>query len=224
VKIEWAGDRQAMATGLDKKYESILSKELSLAKAVAVAVIKTKPLTVWEVMIPIIFILNFVKLKESREIFVQNLLFTKKLALEAALDMIKKGDSMEEEMSRIKKKTIDLLTSVKNGIYSEEIRGKQLEEIELLIGHYGKLLKAEGGDYPSLVLSAYKTQMGYTTFLEHLKEAERGVTSAAQETLGSQANSEIISKIEEVSDRVRKHEAEKIFSKTETDSNRHVSK
>lgn len=196
---------------LKTKYESILSKEQALAKAVAITVIKSKPFTVWEVTIPIVFILSYMRLKSTREVFTQNFLFTKKLALEAALDMIKKGQPREEVMSLIEDKTNSILTSVKEGVYSEEIRQKQLKEIDLLIDHYCKLLEAEGKDYASLVINAYQRQKDYSTFLRQLKDAEKQVTNAARQTLGAKTDPEIVFRMEEATDRVRMAEAEKIF-------------
>lgn len=202
-----------MPTVLDTKYESILAKERLLAKAVAIAVVKARPLTVWDVTIPIIFILNYMKHKEARELFIQNFLFTKTLALEAALDMIKKGHRREDVMSCIEDKTSKIFASDKNGIYSEEIRRRQMKEIDLLIDHYLKLLEAEGKDYNSLMKNAYQGQKDYTNFLGQLKGAEKAVSLAAEQTLGTQANAEIVSRMEEATDRVRVAEAEKIFGR-----------
>lgn len=201
-----------MSTVLDTKYESILSRERSLARAVAISAVKAKPITVWEVTIPVIFFFGYMRLKSTREIFTQNFLFTKKLALEAALEMIKKGQPREEVMSRIEDKTSSLLISVKKGVYSEEIRQMQLKEIDLLINHYCRLLRAEGRDYASLVINAYKSQKDYSTFLGQLKETEKQVTRAAEQTLGTRTDHEIISRIEESTDRARMAEVEKIFS------------
>ncbi len=64
-----------------------------MAQGLAFSLIRPKPLTVWEIMIPVIFILNYVKMKHSREIFIQNQMFTKKMALDAALEMKKKDTS-----------------------------------------------------------------------------------------------------------------------------------
>jgi hypothetical protein len=55
---------------LDRKFENILDRDRTVAKSVSMAVVKPKPLGVWDVMIPIIFILNFMKLKQTREIFI----------------------------------------------------------------------------------------------------------------------------------------------------------
>ena len=71
-------------TRLKKKYNIVLTRETNIARLIALKVIKPKPFTVWEVLIPILFIFGYMKSKEQREIFAQNLLFTKKLALSHA--------------------------------------------------------------------------------------------------------------------------------------------
>ena len=71
-----------MSKALDTKYKIVLEQERSMARAVAGSLIQPKPISVWEVMIPVIFILNFVKTKQSREIFIQNHLFTKIICLQ----------------------------------------------------------------------------------------------------------------------------------------------
>jgi hypothetical protein len=153
-----------------------------------------------------------VKLKQSREIFIQNQIFTKKMALDAALDMKKKGASKDTIMMQIKAKTKELLTSVPGGIYSDDIRRQQLKEIELLVDHYTKLLNAEGQDYASLVTSAYQSAREYNSFFRQLKSAEKEVMSAAQRTLGSQTDMAAAQKIESLTDRMRAAEMNKIFS------------
>jgi hypothetical protein len=200
---------------LDRKYESILSWERSLAKATALAVLKADPISVWEVTIPFIFILNYMKLTRTREMAARNFMFTKKLALDAALDMKKNGQSRKEVMSRIVDKTGNILAADDKGIYSEVIRQRQLQEIDLLIGHYCKLLGAEGEDYTSLVMTGYQSRQEYTVFLGELERAEKEVSLAASETLGTQADLEKVSTIEKTRERVRMAGAEKIFGTTD---------
>jgi hypothetical protein len=200
---------------LDRKYKSILSWERSLAKATALAVLKADSISVWEVTIPFIFILNYMKLTKTREIATQNFLFTKKLALDGALDMTRKGQTRKEVMFRIVDKTGIILAADEKGIYSEVIRQRQLQEIDLLIDHYCKLLGTEGEDYTSLVMTGYQSRQEYTAFLEELKRAEKEVSLAASETLGTQADLEKVSTIEETRERVRMAEVEKVFGTTE---------
>jgi hypothetical protein len=172
---------------------------------------RPKPLTVWEVLIPIFIIFNHMRLKGAREVFAQNLLFTKKLALDTAMAITKNGQSKAHAMSPVEEKTKALLASVKDDIYSEQIRQKQLKEIDLLIGHYCRLLQAEGEDYATLVAHSYHNLNQYKSFLEEIKGAEGEVNRAAVTTLGSQADTETLSRIEAASHNMRLETAQKIF-------------
>ena len=194
-----------------KKYKIISEKERSMAQGLAASLIRPKQLTVWEIMIPVIFILNYVKLKHSREIFIQNQLFTKKMALDAALDMKKKELSKTAVMGEIQAKTKELLTSVPGGIYSDDIRQQQLKEMDLLIDHYCKLLNADGRDYAALVTSAYPSATEYHSFFDQPKMAETEVMGAAQRTLGNQTDLATAEKIESITETIRASEVNKIF-------------
>jgi hypothetical protein len=183
-----------------------------MARDLSLVLIKPKTLTVWEIMIPVIFILNYAKMKQSREVFIQNQMFTKKMALDAALDMRKKDTSKETVMAQIESKTKDLVSSVPGGIYSDDIRRQQLKEMDLLIDHYCKLLGASGKDYASLVASAYGSAPEYQSFLNRLQSAENEVMGAARRTLGDQTDMAAAAKIESISAHIRTAEAKKIFS------------
>jgi hypothetical protein len=199
---------------LDKRYRAILAQERSWAVSVARMVIKPRPISVWEFLIPVLLIFSFAKTKSEKEVIIQNLLFTKQLALEAALDMAKNGLNREEVLFSIKDKTSSLVNTVEDGIYSEEIRQKQLKEINLLIDHYCRLLNAEGENYASLVINVYQALESFTNFLAQLKTLEKEVNLAAMQTLGSRADPELVAGMEETTDRVRMAAAQKIFKTT----------
>ena len=196
----------------DTKYKIILEHERSMARAVASSLIQPKPISVWEVMIPVIFILNFAKTRQSREIFIQNHLFTKNMALKAAFDMFKKELNKQAVMESIESQTQKTLSSVPDSIYSDEIRREQIKEIDLLVDHYGKLFKADGEDFAALVVSAYRTRENYAAFFKQLKATENDVIMAARRTLGDQADSQAAGRLEELIDRVRVVGVEKIFN------------
>ena len=200
-----------MAETFDIKFKIIFARERLMAKSVALSLIKPKPLTVWEIMIPVIFILNYVKIKQSREAFIQNQLFTKELALRASFDMVKKEQSKETAMTKIKSKTKEILSSVNSGIYSDDIRREQIKEIDLLIDHYCKLFRVEGEDYFYLIMNAYQTREDYAAFLKHLQSAENNVIAAAQRTLGARADMQAAGRLKMLTERVRAAEIEKIF-------------
>ena len=197
---------------VDTKYKIILEHERSMAQAIAGSLIQSKPISVWEIMIPVIFILNFAKLKQSREVFIQNHLFTKNKALKAAFDMFKKGLNRQEVMDSIESQTKKTLSSVPDSIYSDEIRREQITEIELLVDHYSKLFEAFGEDYATLVIGAYQTRENYAAFFEQLKAAENDVMTAARRTLGDQADGQAAGRLAEITDQVRVAGVDKIFN------------
>jgi hypothetical protein len=201
-----------MLAGSDnKKFRMIIDHEYAMAKSVALSLIRPKPLTVWDMLIPVIFILNFIKLKQSREVFIQNQIFTNTLALEATRDMFKRSQSRQEVFDTIEKKTRDLVSSIPDGIYSEEIRREQLKEIDFLLDHYGKLFEAEGDDYTILIRNAYVSRANFAAFLSQLSTVEKDVMMAAQRTLGAKADLQAAGRLEELTEKVRAAEIEKIF-------------
>ena len=190
----------------------ILEHEVTMARGISAVLIQSKPISVWEIMIPVIFILNFAKIKQSREVFVQNHLFTKNMALKAALDMSKKGYSKQEVMESIEAQTCKTLASVPENLYSEEIRSEQVKEIDLLVDHFRQLFEADGKDYAALVVGAYQTRDRYVDFFKRLKAAENNVMTAARRTLGDEADSQTAGRLEDITDRTRAAGAEKIFN------------
>jgi hypothetical protein len=151
------------------------------------------------------------KSKETREVFAQNVMFTKKMAMQAAFDMLKKGQTREFVMERIRSKTRDMIASVPGGIYSAEIRREQLKEIDLLVDHYSSLLNSQGNDYDSLVLNAYQTPDRLADFFERLQEAEDSVGRAAHDTLGGSADTPTLERMKAAMKKSRLKETEKIF-------------
>jgi hypothetical protein len=194
-----------------KKFQMILSRELAMARSAAVQVMKPKPFSVWEVLIPIIFILSYMRTKEQRELFVQNLMFTKSMALEAAFEIVNENKKKEEVLAGIDHKTKTVLNNVGNGIYSEGIRQCQMAEMDLLIDHYHGLLKEKGEKYSTLVVNAYQTKNNYSKFIYKLKDAEKKVTSAASKTLGDKTDTSTLTRLESVIDSIRLKEADEIF-------------
>jgi hypothetical protein len=197
---------------LRKKFNHIYNFERSIGSSVALRVIKSPPIGVWEFLIPVVFILHFMRNKQSREVFIQNYMFTKRHALDAALKMLKKGLSRKDVLSGIEDQTRALLKAPETqGIYSDTIRQQQMNEIELLFDHYLKLLGADGQDYAALVRSAYGSRQIYLKFHEQLTSAEKKVSDAARQTLGSKANVDALARIEKTTEDIRQARIEKIF-------------
>lgn len=205
-----------LPTILETKYENILAHEKALAKSVASAVIGQNPVTAWDVIVPIVFLFNFLRFKRAKEVFTLNFLFTKKLALQGAFKMIKTGQSRVDALAEIRNQTSQILASDKQGIYSIKIRQKQMHEMELLLDHYYRLLNAEGKDYATMVRNAYRSRKDYVAFLKQLEEIEREVDRVAGQTVRTAAASDIISKMEEAAGRLRAANVEIIFPSAQT--------
>jgi len=110
-------------------------------------------------------------------------------------------------------RTSSILDSDTKGIYSEQIRSRQISEINLLLDHYLKLLEAEGNSYQTLVKNAYQTRESYEAFLHQLIPVEKAVNEAAIQTVGETEDAyELISGMEEAAEGIRMEQAEKIFS------------
>ena len=201
-----------MLSELRKKFNAIYNYERHIGSSVALRVIKSKPIGVWEFLIPVVFILHFMRNKQNREVFIQNYLFTKQHALEAAHKMLKKGISREEAFSRVRDQTRALLTAPETqGIYSDNIRQQQLKEIDFLFDHYLKLLGAEGRSYDALIRAAYASRQAYLEFHEQLKSVEKNVSDAARQTLGPKADDNALLRIEKTTEEIRQNQIEKIF-------------
>ena len=100
-----------MPASLKKKFDLIYDYERFIGNSVALRVVKSKPIGVWEFLIPIVFILHFMRNKQSRELFIQNYMFTKRHALDGSFKMLKKRLSREDVISGIEDKTRALLTA-----------------------------------------------------------------------------------------------------------------
>jgi hypothetical protein len=203
-----------LPASLRKKFDYIYTYERQIGNSVALRIIQSKPIGVWEFLIPIVFMLHFMRNKQSREVFIQNYLFTKRHALDAALKMQKSSIGKEEALTAVAEKTRALLSAPgTRSVYSELIRWHQMSEIDMLIEHYHKLLMAEGEDYGSLVRNAYDDRPSYLRFHEELVTAEKKVLQAARETLGTAADLETLYKIEKITEETRQIQIEKIFGR-----------
>lgn len=160
---------------------------------------------------PVFLIFNFVKTKGDTDFLAKNFLFTKEMALNAALDILKNQRSKEDALQGIKEQTDNLIQIDEHGLYSEEIQQSQHREIDFLIDHYVRLLNAQGKDYQALVKSAYANRDEFSGFIQELIKLEKQVNIAALNTLGSRGNREFVDNVENHSERVRSLSLDRIF-------------
>jgi hypothetical protein len=143
----------------------------------------------------------------------KNLLFTKKLALDAARE-VTAGEDRALALGSIERFTRKLLDRENRGVYTEKVRRKQLAEIELLLTHYLRLLRSGGRNLEGMVRAAYPDRKAYLDHLGRLQEAEQGVIQASITTVRKGSKRERarwFQRVSELSGRVRREEADRLF-------------
>ncbi len=196
---------------LESRYELVLSRESSLAQAVANRVVDKPLMSAWMILIPIVFVQYLLSARELRDVakvFVREFMLTKRLALEAALEMARGAMPKEDALAG--------QLSAEWGSEAEpaekEIRAKQRAEIELLIDHFTRLLAADGDSYPALVRNAYRGRADYAAFLERLHRAESEINRAAVRAFATtEGFEETIAKTETVTRKLRWEETDALF-------------
>lgn len=168
-----------------KKYDIIQSAEEEFAREVALGVLVARPVSVWETLIPFMFIMDYLRRGSVVRLYVRNFMFPRKMAIDAALD-INSGEDREKRLLRVEEAIKEWLNSLK--LYSLGLHRNQMEVIALLIEHYSKLLNSDGDTYNSLVKSAYKNRGNYEAYLSRLVSLEKEVDRAIIEKLGETEN------------------------------------
>lgn len=163
------------------KYDMILTAERQFAREVTLGVIVSRPLSVWHYLIPGMFIIDFLRRTSAIRAYSKHFMFPRRLAIDAARDLSMDYDAASVH-SRIDSEITHWLTSL--NLYSEKLISTQKAAIDVLIAHYGKLLKAEGESYYELIQNAYPTRSLYENHIKQLAEAENEVDRALVEKLG----------------------------------------
>jgi hypothetical protein len=166
---------------MEEKHKVILEAEESFARAVALGVHVKRPLSAWHFILPGMFIFDFLRRSSETRRYSTLFVFPRKLALDGALDIIR-GENRKEILSQIEEEMKRWLSSL--NLYSERFHRKYMDEIDLLVDHYSKLLHAEGKSYRALVNHAYGTRAQYEVYLQQLSAAEQDADRALAEIRG----------------------------------------
>ncbi len=189
---------------LTQKKDLIAAHEQRLASFVARKVIDKPELSIWMILIPIIFVHFFYRLKKvanGRKEFAHNFMITRRRALEAALDGLESGQPPDpNQLCRISS--------------SPEATYKQYAAwLKVLLQHYESLLEADGNSIEELIRSVYRTRANYLLFLHQLHRAEKHFNAALTPHLGDSIEdvTTIVMTMERQSEAYRREEAEEIF-------------
>lgn len=161
-----------------------------------------------------VFIFDYVRYRKSLRTIRKNLMFTKKLAFNAAKNIFQ-GKERVREIRQIEIKTKELLNKERKGLYTEKIRRKQSFEIESLINHYLDLLNTNSNSYQAMLRAKYPSKGNYLTFLNKIQKAEEEVIRAAITTMNRGTKKERRKWFEKViatTKKVRMTEADAIYT------------
>ena len=167
----------------------------------------------WRMLILPYFLVHYIHYKRNLILTRKNLLFTKRMAFDASKEIVG-GESHATQIRLIEIKTKKLLDTQKKGYYTEKLRRKQLQEIELLIDHYLHLLNSNEKKYGDMIRTTYASRQKYLSFLNKLQKAEQEVIQAAITSMKKGSKQERLAwfrRVEEVSKEARGGEVEQIF-------------
>lgn len=184
--------------------EMILKYEEKFANSVAVSVIDKPQISMWMILIPIIFLHFFYRLKkfaDGRKEFAQHFLLTRKRALEEAVASIESGGKP------------DINALMKMSSAPKESHPDYKIWLEVLLDHYLDLLHSDRDSYEALIRSVYKTKTNYLLFFNQLNRVERQFNSALKPSLSKTTESvnHIVSNIEQRCKQLRAKEVDIIF-------------
>ena len=182
----------------------ILEHEEEFAAQLSGHVMDRPRLNIWMILIPIIFVYFFYdlnKYKNGRKMFVSHYLVGKKRALDEAVDAVR----MRREP--------DIRTLAQLSDIPDEAREKQADVLAVLVEHYSILLKSDGEDYSSLVQTAYGNLTNYLLFLNRLNQVEKEAITALEPQMSESGDeiSDVVSRMERMSEKLRREIAESIF-------------
>ena len=169
----------------------------------------------WRTIVFPLFIYDYIRYFNRLRVLRKNLFFTKQMALGTAKS-IYQGKERAWETRLLEIKTKEILDKEKKGFYTEKIRNKQLNEIELLVDHYIDLLNSNQSSYAKAIKAKYSSKGSYLEFLNKLKKIEAEVIQAAIITMRKGTKKERrlwFEKVKQVTRKNRIQEADRIYEK-----------
>lgn len=198
-----------MAKAIQIRYDLIWNHENQFAYKVAKQVLQKPRISVWLVLMPILFLFYAHKIQQYKagiHNFTTGLMRTKILALDSALKEMNTGRKDKEVENDL------ISTELKSSMEVMRVRKQQVAEVELLRVHYGKLLCQEGTSYRALVRQAYQTAGAYRLFLNQLTKIEKEVMEAVLHAYHPQEEDRAVTrKMQEAMHAIREEDLKAFF-------------
>ena len=172
-------------------YDIIVAAEEQFAREVTFGVLYQRPLSVWHYLIPGMFIIDFLRRSTAIRRYTQTFMFPRKLALQAAHDVLRGYDITSVDM-RIDAEIQKWLDS--HHLLSSELSRTQKMAVDVLTEHYTKLLQADGEVYYDLIEAAYPSRHDFQTYINQISAAEKEVDRAILALRGD--NEKLVDKLQ----------------------------
>ena len=191
-----------MSSIADKK-TIILEEETRFTNSLAGRIIDKPELSLWMILIPIIFVFYFYQLQRftnSRKQFTENYLIAIKRALQAV-------ESIEEEDNP------DFDKLVQDTELPEKAHAQQVQLFKCQSQHYFRLIKANGESFEELIRNAYPNPDEYKSYCENLNQVERQLNESllANATENDESIAQIVTKFQNATQDLRNQQVERIF-------------
>jgi hypothetical protein len=189
---------------IQEKEELILTEERKFADAVGRGVIEKPKLSIWMILIPVIFVHFFYRLnayKDGRKQFVSDFIKTRQRALEEAASAL--ASNRKPDATKLLQ-----MSSIPEGTAKAYIAW-----LKVLLDHYGDLLSAEGDSFDQLVKAVYRSKGDFLLSLNTISDAEKQFDRALKPHLNEStpgANG-IVATMEKCCADLRRKQATSIF-------------
>lgn len=189
---------------IDTKQALIIQYETIQAQRLAQQVIFKPPLTVWYILIPVIFVYYFYRLSRyasGRKEFVEHYMRSIKKAIAAAADSASSNQPLR----------IDDLVN-RSGAPAEAKKAFKAY-MQVLVDHYLDLIRTDGDEVTTLIRKTYRTRSNYLLFLNRLRQVEKDLNRALAPRLEKENPDvgETVTLIERQVEQLRRVEADRIF-------------
>lgn len=198
-----------MSLDLDEKYEIIYAHDEAFAYALAGRIVKKPEVSVWMILIPILFIHHAQRIKEYKEgvkSFANGILSAKTKALDKAYRDAADGIELSYGPGDYFPET-ELTTA-----HEQTLAQKQIRVIEVMEAHYKALLLTEGDTLGELIRNVYGRSGRYRDYFNRLMRAEKDLNRYLVENVhANDESAAVVSEIEKNSDALREEEISYFF-------------
>ncbi len=197
--------RESEPMDLETKKKAILDHEIHMANLLAAKIIYRPELSIWMILIPVVFVYYFWRLKKvasGRREFVRHWMRQRVVCIEEACRVA--GGGRPDGIGRL----------IPEERVPPAARDAYVSWVECLLQHYTDLMSAEGGSWQELVQAAYRKRTNYLLFINQLNERERSLTAALVPGLEKEtpAAGATVRLIDQWCRKLRRQDAERVFA------------